>query len=107
MSNVIEVYDESQFMSIINEYGDNLIVVDFSADWCQPCHQIYPYFIKLSQQYTNVVFLHIDIEKTQIQENQSIEHLPTFKFYKYGNEIYSLSGANFNELDFMLKKYCN
>jgi thiol-disulfide isomerase/thioredoxin len=42
------------------------IVVDFSAAWCGPCRMISPEFEKLSNEFTNIVFLKIDIDEVDV-----------------------------------------
>ncbi|ELK24579.1 Thioredoxin [Myotis davidii] len=53
------------FQEALNSAGDKLVVVDFSAAWCGPCKMIKPFFHSLSEKYSNVVFLEIDVDDCQ------------------------------------------
>jgi len=81
-----------------------LVVVDFSAGWCGPCKMIEPVFEKLAAQYTNVVFLHVDVEKnTGLSDSADVKALPTFKFFKNGKLITKFSGADAQTLENTVK----
>ena len=51
----------------ILEAGDNLIVIYFSSEWCQPCRIMCQDIDKLSEQEKDVVFLSVDVtQKRQL-----------------------------------------
>lgn len=104
--NVLKVTTESSYRNIIFENKHKLIVVDFSAEWCQPCRYIYPKFVKLSKKYENVIFIHVDVEKSSIEDAKNIDNVPSFKFYFNQNIIYDFIGSNLNFLENAIKNYC-
>lgn len=44
--------------------------VDFFAEWCGPCKVIAPFFASLADQYPDVTFLKVDIEKCEATANR-------------------------------------
>ena len=43
------------------------IIVDFSATWCGPCRMISPEFEKLSNEYSTIVFLKVDVDEVEVR----------------------------------------
>ncbi|KAH7820194.1 Thioredoxin [Monocercomonoides exilis] len=85
-----EQYDE-----IMTAAGDKLVVVDYSATWCGPCQKIKPIFESLPSKYPNVIFLHCDIDELRdMAEVQTVEGVPTFRFWKSQKKVAEFSGAN-------------
>ncbi|RIA92824.1 PITH domain-containing protein [Glomus cerebriforme] len=72
-----------------------LTVVDYHAVWCGPCHTIAPVFQQLSTQFRHVNFAKVDVDQVKdVASKEGVTSMPTFKFYKNGNEIAKLIGAN-------------
>ncbi len=40
--------------------------MDFSATWCGPCQMIGPFFATLSEQFENVIFVKVDVDKVEV-----------------------------------------
>ena len=56
---------------------------------------IAPKFEAMSNQYTNVVFVKVDVdEQSDIAGKCGIRAMPTFQFYKNGAKVDELCGAN-------------
>ncbi len=36
--------------------------VDFTATWCGPCKMVAPLFARMAKEFTNVVFLKVDVD---------------------------------------------
>jgi len=74
---------------------DSITVVVFSAGFCKPCKEIYPYIQEKAEKYTNITFIKVDIEDgSEISEKYEIQTIPHFKFFKDNKEILKFSGAN-------------
>lgn len=56
---------------------------------------IAPKFEAMSNQYTNVIFVKVDVdEQSDIAGKCGIRAMPTFQFYKNGEKVDELCGAN-------------
>ena len=96
---VHKVDTEEEFQKILEKAGDSLVVVDFTANWCGPCKRIAPYYQELSQEFTNVVFLKVDVDDNpETTENCQISSMPTFQFYQNKEKVEEFSGANTEQL---------
>ncbi|XP_061664627.1 thioredoxin [Syngnathoides biaculeatus] len=94
---VIVINNSEEFDRYLQENRDKLIVVDFTATWCGPCKMIGPAFDKASENaaYANVIFLKVDVDKCEdISAKCKISCMPTFIFFKNGEQIDIFSGAN-------------
>ncbi|XP_037230070.1 thioredoxin [Falco biarmicus] len=93
-----------QFEEELKSAGDKLIVVDFSATWCGPCKMIKPFFHSLSDKYSDVVFIEIDVDDAQdVAAHCDVKCMPTFQFYKSGKKVQEFSGANKEKLEDTIK----
>ncbi|XP_062003467.1 thioredoxin H9 [Rosa rugosa] len=76
-----------------------VVIANFSATWCGPCKQIAPLYRELSEQYTSLMFLVIDVDElTDFSTSWDIKATPTFFFLQDGQQIDKLVGANKPEL---------
>lgn len=88
------------FQEALNSAGEKLVVVDFSATWCGPCKMIKPFFHSLSEKYSNVVFLEVDVDDCQdVAAECEVKCMPTFQFFKKGQKVGEFSGANKEKLE--------
>uniref|UniRef100_A0A8K9XAJ9 Thioredoxin domain-containing protein n=1 Tax=Oncorhynchus mykiss TaxID=8022 RepID=A0A8K9XAJ9_ONCMY len=76
------------FDKALEEAGDKLVVVDFTATWCGPCQSIAPFFKGLSENYQSVVFLKVDVDDApDVASFCDIKCMPTFHFYKNQKKV--------------------
>lgn len=75
--------------------SDQLVVVDYWADWCAPCKQLSPILDELSETYAGQVkFVKVDTTaEAGLAAEQGILSLPTLQFWKNGNIEHSVSGG--------------
>lgn len=82
----------TEFESLINE--NELVFIDFWAEWCAPCKQFAKVYEQVSDQFTSITFAKVNIEEQQeladLFEIRSIPHLMVFK---EGIIIYSDAGS--------------
>jgi len=66
---------------------DLLVVIDYYANWCPPCHAAAPHYAYLSMAYKGqpVVFWKVDVDAlTEVARSQNVSSLPTFRIYSMG-----------------------
>ncbi|XP_043916979.1 thioredoxin-like [Protopterus annectens] len=94
------IKNQSQFDQALKDAGSQLVVVDFSAEWCGPCKGIKPFYHELSEKYSEVVFLEVDVNDAEdVSVSCGISCMPTFYFYKDGVKVHEFSGANKEKLE--------
>ena len=79
---------------------DKLVVVDFTATWCPPCQMIAPKFAEHAdavQEYATLVKVDVD-ENADTSAACGINCMPTFQFYKGGEKIHEIQGADWDGL---------
>ena len=71
------------------------VLVDFWADWCQPCKTIMPMLAKLADEYGGKFHLaKVDTEaEQQIAAHFQIKSLPTMKLFVNGQQVDERTGA--------------
>lgn len=75
--------------------GDQPLVVDFWATWCGPCRMIAPIIEEMAQTYNGKVV----VGKCDVEENDDlaaeygIRNIPTILFFKNGEVVDKLVGA--------------
>jgi len=93
---VYHIKTENEYNYYLN--SKHLVVVDYSAPWCEPCKEIEPIVEQLAKSNTDVIFLHINVEELQIPDSSDVKYLPTFKFYKNKIFIKEIHGADETQL---------
>lgn len=75
--------------------GDNEIVfVDFWAEWCAPCKQFAHVYERVAAQYESILFAKINIEEeSELAEAFHIRSIPHLMVFKQGIAIYSEAGS--------------
>lgn len=74
-------------------------LIDFRADWCNPCRMMDPIFDELEKEMSN----QIGFEKVNVDENQekasqySVLSIPTYVIEKDGQEVDRLIGTRSKE----------
>jgi len=101
-----KIHSNEEYKEIINNTKDKLIVIDFFATWCGPCKYIAPIFADLSEKLTNIAFLKVDVDEVnEISQEEEISAMPTFLFYKNGEIVHKIVGADIDEINKTLDKF--
>lgn len=97
---VTNIRDDSHFQTCLAGAGGKLVVVDFTAKWCGPCQMIAPFFERLSNKYTQVVFLKVDVDDCdQVAAANNVRAMPTFIFFRARTIVTRIQGANQRSLE--------
>ncbi|KAK4053063.1 mitochondrial thioredoxin [Microbotryomycetes sp. JL201] len=110
MSVITHLNNLTEFNSLLNAPSKKgkLVVVDFHATWCGPCHAIAPKFEALSKQYRDASFAKVDVDQAaDIAKQQRVTAMPTFQFFVNGSKVDELKGANPAALEATIKKYAS
>lgn len=88
--------DEQNFMQVVVEASDTTpVLVDFWADWCEPCKSLMPILEKLAIEYNGAFILaKLDTEAHPgIAQQLGIRSLPTVKLFKDRQLVNEFMGA--------------
>ena len=74
--------------------GENdIMIVDFWADWCGPCLKVAPILEELEDEYKVQVYkVHVD-EQTELALKYEISSIPTLLVFEKGIPVKKLVGA--------------
>jgi len=83
----------SKFNDIIK--SDKPTLIDFSAEWCQPCRMMPPILKDVKKQLGDKIrILKIDVDKNPaIAQKHQIQSVPTMMVFKSGNIVFRQSGV--------------
>lgn len=85
---IVEIVDSK----IDNYMASGPFVIDFYADWCQPCKNISPYLEKLADEHN------LTVGKCNIEENDNlideyeVRNIPTLIFIRDGKVVDKMTG---------------
>lgn len=79
----------------VQEQNDSLVLLQFYADWCQPCGLMMPIVESIKQkQFDWLVIKQIDIDKDYVISNQFyVRSVPAFVVMKNDKEIWRKTGT--------------
>ncbi|KAI8885495.1 DUF1000-domain-containing protein [Backusella circina FSU 941] len=102
---VQHIHNAAEFQQLLTS-TTKLVVVDFYGTWCGPCKMIAPFYQQLASKYREVVFAKIDTDEAkEVASACKVASLPTFQFYKGGNKVGEMKGANPQQLEGMVKQH--
>ncbi|OBZ89757.1 Thioredoxin-1 [Choanephora cucurbitarum] len=92
----------SEFQALINQ--DKLVIVDFHATWCGPCKLIAPKLKNFAESYTDVVFAKVDVDEVpDVAGEYQVRAMPTIMYFKNGQKLDEVVGANVKSIEDKLK----
>mmetsp|Transcript_39094 Transcript_39094/g.28898 ORF Transcript_39094/g.28898 Transcript_39094/m.28898 type:complete len:153 (+) Transcript_39094:43-501(+) len=83
-----------------------LVVVDFYALWCGPCRYAAPSYGKMSIDFSDVVFLKVDVDNNrEVSMENKVNAMPTFILFKDGSMLDRVTGWNESKLRTMIERH--
>ena len=75
--------------------GDQLVLVDFFATWCQPCKMMHPVLEQLKKTLGDRIrIIKIDVDQNNATAHQyQIQSVPTLILFRKGVQVWRGSGA--------------
>jgi thioredoxin 1 len=92
---------EETFEDTIN--NNDIVIVDFWAEWCGPCKSFSPIYEEVSEKYDDIVFGKINTEEQQaLGAHFQIRSIPTLMIFREQVVLFSqpgmLSGPQLEEV---------
>jgi thioredoxin 1 len=73
--------------------GNDMVIVDFWAQWCGPCKSFAPIYEKVSEAHPDVVFAKVNTEEQQeLAGHFQIRSIPTLMIFREKVIIFSQPG---------------
>lgn len=90
---VVQLTDANFKESVLD--SDNVVMVDFGAEWCGPCKAIAPMIDEISKEFEGkAVVGKVDIDSNpETTMKYGIRHIPTIIFIKNGQVVDRNVGA--------------
>lgn len=73
---------------------NEIVLVDFWAEWCGPCKRFGPIYEKASEEYDGIVFAKLDTDANpELTGMLGIEGIPTLMAFREGVLVFNQAGA--------------
>ncbi|MCJ1354767.1 MAG: Cytoplasmic thioredoxin isoenzyme 2 [Icmadophila ericetorum] len=74
---------------------ENLVVIDCFATWCGPCKIIAPKVVAFAKAFPSARFYKLDVDECpDVAQELGVNAMPTFLFFKKGEKVGEVVGAN-------------
>lgn len=85
-----KIVNTNEFLEIEN---NDVVVVDFFANWCGPCKMLAPVFEEIGKELTSATFVKVDIDNSlELAQKYSVSSIPTVIVLKNGSVVERKTG---------------
>jgi len=98
--NLNNILDKTPVMELTSENfnkemtNNDLLLVDFWAEWCGPCKSMHPIFTRMAKKYKQIRFARVNVDDAQdIAMKYGVQSIPTFIMFKNGEIANTMVGA--------------
>ena len=98
--NLNKIVNEMPVMELTSQDFDQkkseneLLLVDFWAEWCGPCKSMHPIFSRMAKKYKSIRFARVNVDNAQdIARRYGVQSIPTFIMFKNGEVANTMVGA--------------
>ena len=76
---------EEEFEELIKQ---NLVLVDFYANWCGPCQMLTPILEELEKENKEITIVKVDVDQNEtLARKHGVMSIPYLEVYKSGNLV--------------------
>ena len=98
--NINNILNETPVMELTSQNfnqeiaKNDLLLVDFWAEWCGPCKSMHPIFSRMAKKYKSVRFARVNVDNAQdIARRYGVQSIPTFIMFKNVEVANTMVGA--------------
>ena len=91
---IVSINSLEQFNKIMETSKERLLVLDFYADWCPPCKELFPVLEKIGKENRDIVAIYrINIDRhSELASSFRVTGIPHVAFVKNKENVLSLTG---------------
>ena len=107
----------TELLKIADLHRDDVILIDFTAQWCGPCQGIAPKIHQLVEDYTNaqgttrrLVLCVVDVDGEGNEDACSayqVRGMPTFAWIRNMHKVEQFAGADSERVTQVCAQHCN
>lgn len=88
----VKSISDGEFQEFLEK--NEIVLADFYADWCGPCHMVSPLIEELAGEMEGVAFCKVDLDKNKDRARDfGIMSIPTLLIFRKGKLVDRITGA--------------
>lgn len=94
-NNIVDINEQNAQQILIQGSQEKVVLIDFWADWCEPCKQLTPVLEKIARDFPEDMLLaKINCDEQQaIAAQFGVQSLPTLVVFKDGQPVDGIAGV--------------